>query len=83
MSHAVFSSGTCRHPLLRTALLMANFTTSKKDDGIARLLVKSDVARIAQTRMEATCQEAHDALKDAMDIKTSLVKPHWAKKKKC
>ena len=68
-----FASKLSQHPLVRTALLMANLTSDKKEDGIAKLLVKGDVARVAGKSKEQKCGEAEAALSDAMQIKDSVI----------
>ena len=51
----------------------ANLTSDKKEDGIAKLLVKGDVARVAGKSKEQKCGEAEAALSDAMQINDSVI----------
>ena len=68
-----FSSKLSVYPLVRTSLLLANLTSPKKEDGIARLLVKQDVVKLASKSKEKQCTLAEEALKVAMDMKASIV----------
>ena len=54
--------------LLRVALCMANLTSPKIEDGIAKLITKSDITRLASKQWIALSEECDDVLKDAVDI---------------
>ena len=63
IANAVFASKTTKHPRLRNALILTNLTSPRLEDGIAKLITKSDVtslsskgslgkAQILETRLE-------------------------------
>ena len=67
-THTKFASKLSKCPLVRASLLLANLTTDKIEDGVARCLSKNDVRSVAmKTKLEgATASEEH--LSDAFDI---------------
>ena len=79
VTYTEFFDKTCKYPLVRAALLLCNLTTSKVEDGIARLLSKSDVktaagknCAVAATRAERTLQEALDIVESISSIAKCL-----------
>ena len=58
MTQQTFSSKVTLHHLVRTYLLLANLTSAKKEDGIARLLLETDVSRVAGKAKESMCVDA-------------------------
>ena len=51
VNEQAFNSKLTTYQLVRTSLLLVNLTSPKKEDGIARLLVKAGVVRIASKTM--------------------------------
>ena len=68
LTHTEFASKLSKYPLVRASLLLANLTTDKIEDGVARCLSKNDVKSVAlKPKMDmATAAEEH--LSDAFDI---------------
>ena len=46
ITNATFYDRTCKYPLLRLALTLANETTDRKQDGIAKLITKSHIGSV-------------------------------------
>ena len=70
----------CFYPLTRVALALANLTTDKQTDGIARCIVKSDVVKLASKacsdkakRVELTLQQGFH-LVEALGLSQEAVK---------
>ena len=72
LTNTIFPSKTCLYPLLRISLGLANMTGDKLEDNVARLLVKSDVLKIAHKSKMAVVDEIETALQNAMAIAISL-----------
>eukprot|EP00959_Pyramimonas_sp_CCMP1952_P247088 5164574-Pyramimonas_sp.AAC.1 len=60
------------YPLIRVALAIANLTGDKVEDGVARLLVKNDVTKVASKPKTAEANTAESILSEAMDIARGL-----------
>ena len=58
-------------PLLRVGLLLANLTSPKIEDGVARLLVKSDVSKLCVKSMLSDCLAVEKSLGQAITIAKS------------
>ena len=65
---ATFNSKTKFFPLVRVALLLANLTGDKVEDGIARLLSRIDIVRVASKPMFLIVEAAEVALEQAISI---------------
>ena len=61
-------------PMLRCALLLANLTSPKFEDGIAKLLVKNDINRVATKQNVDAALLGEKVLCDALTIAKSVVK---------
>ncbi|CAK0801107.1 unnamed protein product [Prorocentrum cordatum] len=72
ITNAAFASKTNMYPLIRVALAIANLTGDKVEDGVARLLVKNDVTKVASTPKMAEANTAESILGEAMDIARGL-----------
>ena len=72
LAHTVFASKTNMHPLVRVACAVANLTGDKVEDGVARLLVKADVTKLATKPKMAEAGTAERILGEAMDIAKGL-----------
>ena len=48
IANTAFASKTTRHPRLRNALILTNLTSPKLEDGIAKLITKTDVNSLCQ-----------------------------------
>ena len=68
LTNTVFPSKTNMFPLIRVALAIANLTGDKVEDGVARLLSKNDVAKVASKPKTAEACTAERILGEAMDI---------------
>ena len=67
-----FPAKTCMFPLDRVALCLANLTSDKVEDGVARLLGKGDVTRLATKSKLAELTTAEELLQHALDIGNTL-----------
>ena len=67
-----FPSPTSKFPLIRIALALANMTSDKIKDGVARLLLDTDLAKFKAKAKLPMVEESEDALMDAMAITESL-----------
>ena len=72
MKRAVFVDKTRMHPMLRLAVLLCNLSAEKAEDGIGKLLVKSDVARIASKAKAAVAKECEEVLLKSKQIAEAL-----------
>ncbi|CAK0808824.1 unnamed protein product [Prorocentrum cordatum] len=72
LAHAVFASKTNLHPLIRVAVAIANLTGDKVEDGVARLFVKNDVAKLAGKPKMAEAGAAERILDEAMGVAKGL-----------
>ncbi len=72
LAHTTFPSKTCLFPLIRIALALANLTTDKIEDNVARLLSKADVKTVAGKPKQSAVMEAERALNAALEIATPL-----------
>ena len=66
---------TCQFPLVRVALMLGNLTCPPDSvkDGIARLIIDTDVKKLASKGSLAKVEEAEKILKGAFDMNESLV----------
>ena len=72
LGSAQFSDKTCMFPLVRVSLALANLTSDKVEDGVAKLLQKSDISRVASKAKAAEATEAEEFLKDCMAISEAV-----------
>ena len=63
-----FHDATKQYPLLRVCFALASLTRDKVEDGISRLLIKSDFLRIAAKNAAAEVAEVEQILQDGLDI---------------
>ena len=68
LTQTKFHSKTSKFPFLRVAIGLANLTSPKKEDGIAKLLTKSDIAKLSGKQGVAMSEDCERMLKDAWDI---------------
>ena len=54
-------------------MLLCNLTSDKKEDGLARLLVKSDLNKLCSKSQAGLVQQCEVALRDSHSIKDSLL----------
>ena len=73
VTDAEFFVKTSKFPLVRTACMLCNLCSDKKEDGIARLLLKGEITKLASKAAADKVVEAEHLLKDAMGIKDTLV----------
>ena len=72
LENTVFNSKTCLFPLVRVSLALTNMTGDKVEDGVARLLGKPDVAKVASKTRIGEATEAEAILGEAMQIANTL-----------
>ena len=72
VTKTVFADKTRMFPLLRVALCLCNLSASQVQDGIGKLLVKTDVSKLASKAKEATAQACEDTLVKAKAIIAAL-----------
>lgn len=72
------SSVTKRHPHIRTGLLATNLTSPKVVDGVARLLVKSDVERLKHKSQANRVDEAEETMRQGWELVASLANKQQA-----
>jgi len=72
VTQAKFASKLNMFPLIRVALLVANLSSDKKEDGICRFLSKQDVAKLTSKAKCAFIEACEDVLKDAMQIVSTV-----------
>ena len=72
LSHTIFHDQTKRFPLVRVAFALTNLTSDKVEDGISRLLVKTDLTRLATKAAAAEAWELEQILQDSIDIVDKL-----------
>jgi hypothetical protein len=61
----------CKHnkfPLVRVALLLANLTSPKQEDGIAKLLTKADLTKLCGKAKLATVEQCELIISGGMDV---------------
>ena len=68
ISQTMFYDQTKQFPLLRVAFALTNLTSDKVEDGISRLLVKTDFTRLATKAAAAEADETEQILQDGLDI---------------
>jgi len=73
MAESVFAQKGEEHPLVRTAMHLANLTGDKVDDGISRTLAKSDMQKICGKACTKAVNELNLMLRDALAISESMV----------
>ncbi len=73
ITNATFYDRTCKYPLLRLALTLANETTDRKQDGIAKLITKSHIGSVTGKDKAAQARAAENILEDAQKIAKSLI----------
>ena len=54
-------------------MLLCNLTSDRKEDGLARLLVRSDLVRMCGKQQAEVVQECEDALRASHKIKEGLL----------
>jgi hypothetical protein len=67
-----FADKQSKYPLVRAAMMLANMTSDKIEDGIARLLLKSDVKLVAGKNKMTAANESEATLTDAMAISKAI-----------
>ena len=72
LAYTIFPSKTCMFPLIRISLAIADMTSDKLEDNVARLLGKGDVAKIAGKLKLPTSIDAETTLQSAMEIAIPL-----------
>ena len=72
LAHTTFPSKTCLFPMVRVALALANMTSDKVEDHVARLLRKADVGKVASKPQLAVAMEHEQALQTGFDIAMTL-----------
>ena len=78
VTKTVFADRTSMFPLLRVALCLCNLSASQVQDGIAKLLVKSDVARLASKAKDAKAKACEETLVKAKAIIAALSEQYEA-----
>ena len=63
-----------KHPLIRVGLILANLTSPKSEDGIAKLLVKGDVSKVANKQNAPEAASVETTLEEGLHIMQTLVK---------
>ena len=74
LANTTFFDKTKIYPLLRVSLAMTNMASpsAKVDEGIARLLTKMDVVKLAGRQQQARADLAEDALLGCEDIRRTI-----------
>ena len=72
VTYTQFFDKTSKFPLVRAALLLCNLTTCLVEDGIARLLSKTDVKTAASQKCAVEAARAERTLQEALDIVESI-----------
>ena len=72
VANAAFPTKTNKFPLIRAALICANLTAPKIDDGIAKLLVKGDVQRLTAKALLKDVEKANMLLEQCGKISQAL-----------
>jgi len=67
-----FADKQSKYPLVRAAMMLANLTSDRIEDGIARLLLKSDVKFVAGRNKMIAASESEATLTDAMAIAKAI-----------
>lgn len=67
-----FHDSTKQYPMLRNAMVLANLSSPKVEDGIAKLLSKSDVTKIASKAQASKATACENALCQAAGIASYL-----------
>jgi hypothetical protein len=67
-----FQTKESKLPLVRVALILTNLTSPKIEDGLARLLVKSDVAKLVSKAKLQTVMAAEKRLGECLQIARTL-----------
>lgn len=73
ITNTKFASMTSKCPLLRVALALANLSSDKKVDGVARLVTPADVGKVSGKGSLALAMQCEMTLKDALDIADALI----------
>ena len=68
LAYTEFAEKTRKYPLVRAAFLLANLSSDKIEDGVARCLSKTDLKQIASKTMIKPAVIAEDHLADAFVI---------------
>ena len=74
IAEASFSTKESTMPLVRVALILANLASPKLEDGIARLVLKSDIQRLQVKQKLSDVLDADKKLKQAMEVAASVAK---------
>ena len=74
ISSAVFHDKTNMYVLTRNALCMVNLTCSITEDGIAKLITKSEISKLASKASAAKAKAAEDTLQDSQKIIEALMR---------
>ena len=68
VTEASFWSKTSKYPWTRTCLVMANLTSPNVEDGLAKLLTKSDVTRLCSKASNAMVSTMEESVEQAQSI---------------
>ena len=68
LASAQFPDKTSMFPLIRIAMALANMTSDKIEDGVAKLLSRADVNKVTVKAKSAEASEAEAVLQDCMEI---------------
>lgn len=68
LTHTEFHAKASKFPLVRCALALGNLTSNKKEDGVAKFIVKSDITKIASKAKADVAELCENTLKEAIDI---------------
>ena len=72
LTTATFATKTCMFHLIWVSLALDNLISDKLEDGVARLLSKADVAKVAAKPKLASVTEAESTMQNALEIANSL-----------
>ena len=68
LSNIVFTDKMSKYPLMRVALALGNLTSNKVEDGVARLLERSDIKKVTSKPMAPKVKLYESTLSDALRI---------------
>ena len=72
LAKIAFTDKTNWHPLVRLALAIANLTSDKIEDNVARLLSTADISKVASKALAAQALQAEKLLGEVLEIATAL-----------
>ena len=74
ISSAVFHDKTNMYVLTRNALCMVNLTSSIQQDGIAKLITRTEINKLASKAFAANAKVAEELLQDSMKIIEAMLR---------